>query len=160
MSNQWWQDGGMKTENGVLEWWSEGVAERLCSAGPEAGAPTETREARAGGKRWVGRRVQPGGSGQEVGKRTGLARLVRCLTRLGPDNSMQVVDFPGMYGVRFFWGGPEIVFSDRANLGTNMGKLRENGKDAEGRRVRVWVAGTVGLPRRDGQMLYALRAPL
>src|SRR5260221_7094710 len=139
MSNQGWQDGGVKTENGVLESWSEGVAGRLCSAGPEAGAPTETRGVGAGGKRWVGRWVQPGEGGQMVEKPTGFSHLETVLTRLFPHNSTQVVDFPGMYDARLFWGGPEIAFSDQANIGTNTGKLRENGKDAEGRQVRVWV---------------------
>jgi len=120
MSNQWWQDGGMDTENGVLEWrngrgkgvmeyGSYGMPDPLCGAGPEAGAPTETREAGAVGKRWAGRRVQPGGSGLAVVKRTGFAHLVRCWTRPGPDNSTQVVDFPHLAVVSIFLEGHEMV---------------------------------------------------
>jgi hypothetical protein len=133
----------MKTENGVLEWWSEGVAERLCSPGPEAGAPTEIREVGAGGKRWVGRWVQPGEGGQDVGKRTGFSQFETVLTRLFPHNLTQVVDFPRMYVVRVFLGSVNFGFQSQAELGTDVGKLKENGKDAEGRRVRVWVAGMV-----------------
>jgi hypothetical protein len=79
------------------------------SAGPEAGAPAETREAGRGWQRRVGMWVQPGGSGQEVGKPTGFAHIAPGSTRLGPDNSTQVVDFPHLSRVRLFWASPEIA---------------------------------------------------
>src|SRR5713226_7810442 len=70
---------------------------------------TETKAGVAGrgaggdGKRWVGKRAFPTLSGQEVGKRTGFSHFETALTRLFPHNSTQVVDFPRMYDVRFFW---------------------------------------------------------
>ena len=62
---------------------------------------TET-EAVAAGQRRIGKRVQAGGSGQAIGKRIGLAHIAPASTRLGPDNSTQVVDFPHLSTVRFF----------------------------------------------------------
>ena len=118
-----WSNGG--TRNGVKEYWSYGAPGPLCGAGPEAGAPTEAWEAGAVGKRWAGRRVQPGGSGLAVGRRTGLAHMETTSTRLGPDNSTQVVDFPRIEHVRLFWEGHEIGFShgwntDKTRMGTDL----------------------------------------
>src|SRR6266403_2226 len=97
MSNQGWQNGGVKTENGVLEWreaegsagvkeyWSHGAVSLPCCAGPEAAAPRKAREAGAGGKRWVGKWVDLGKGGRRAGKRTGFSQLF-------PHTSTQVVD--------------------------------------------------------------------
>ena len=55
MSNQGWQDGGVKSKK--LEYGSKGVmggdrvAEFWSSAGPEAGAPRRAREAGGGGQK-------------------------------------------------------------------------------------------------------------
>jgi hypothetical protein len=50
-----------------------------------------------------------GGGGRVVGKWTGFAHVEPALTRLGPDNSMQVVDFPHLAMVSIFWGRHEFV---------------------------------------------------
>ena len=127
MSNQGWQNGGVKTENGVLEWreaeggagvkeyWSHGAVSLPCCAGPEAGAPRKAREAGAGGKRWGGKWVDLG-KGGGAGNRTGFSHL-------GPDNSTQVVDFPRICMVSIFWEVMKIVFQSQAGLETIMGKL-------------------------------------
>jgi hypothetical protein len=49
--------------------------------------------------------------GQQVGKWPVFARIKTALTRLGPDNSTQVVDFPRMAVVRLFSEGARIGFS-------------------------------------------------
>jgi hypothetical protein len=102
LSNQGWQDGGMDTENGVLELWSNG------------------------------------------GTRNKAHHFARTDVRIGTDggqghDSAQVVDFPHLIWVRVFLRVERFRFQSQANTGTNVRKLRENGKDAEGRRVRVWV---------------------
>ena len=81
------------------------------SAGPEAGAPAETREAGRGWQRRVGMWVQPGGSGQEVGKWRSFSHFETALAHLFPPFSTQVVDFPRIEHVRLFWEGHEIGFS-------------------------------------------------
>ena len=88
-----WSNGG--TRNGVKEYRSSGVAGPLFGAGPEASAPRKDREAGAGWKRWVGRRINPGKGGLEVRKRTGFSSHF-------PDDPMQVVDFPRLRMVRTF----------------------------------------------------------
>ncbi len=82
------------------------------------------------GKRWVGKRAFPTLSGQEIGKWCSFSHLETALTRLFPHNSTQVVDFPRMYDVRLFWGGPEMV-----SHGWNTDKTRmpEGWIDKEGR---------------------------
>ena len=88
---------------------SNGVtAAMVRSAGPEASAPTETREAGGGGQGWAGKWAYVGKGGKMAGKRTGFAHIAPGSTRLGPDNSMQVVDFQHLTHVRLFWGSPEI----------------------------------------------------
>ena len=64
-------------------------------AGPEAGVPGRAQEAGAGGKRWVGKRVRLGKGGRAAGKWTGFSRVF-------PDVSMQVVDFPHLGVARLF----------------------------------------------------------
>jgi hypothetical protein len=49
-------------------------------------------------------RVQPGKGGQAVGKWAGFSHIEPGLTRLCPDKSTQVVDFPYMCMVRLFCG--------------------------------------------------------
>jgi len=103
----------MDTENGVLEWRNgrgKGVMEYGSLGVARRARPRIfVRDAGGGGKRWAGRRVQPGGSGLAVVKRTGFAHLVRCWTRPGPDNSTQVVDFPHLAVVSIFLEGHEMV---------------------------------------------------
>jgi hypothetical protein len=53
------------------------------------------------------RRADLGLSGQDVGKWAAFAHMETGLTRLGPDKSTQVVDFPRIAYVRLFWGGAE-----------------------------------------------------
>jgi hypothetical protein len=60
------------------------------------------QKASGGWQMWVGEWVKLGKGGQGMGKRNSLARIEPVLTRLGPDKSMQVVDFPCMYNVRSF----------------------------------------------------------
>jgi hypothetical protein len=69
-------------------------------------------EAVAAVQRRDGKRVDLGRGGQEMRKRTGFAHIAPASTRLGPDNSTQVVDFPHLAMVRLFSEGCEIRFSD------------------------------------------------
>jgi len=141
MSNQGWQDGGVKSKK--LEYGSKGVMggdrvlELWSSAGPEAGAPRKAREAGGGGQKagsfrtgTMEKRVNLGKGGQEMGKRTGFAHFETALTRLFPHVSTQVVDFPCMCDVGLFHERPETAEfrqgNDRqrngqAGLGTVMG---------------------------------------
>src|ERR1700680_14155 len=84
---------------------SNGVnAAMVRGAGPEAGgAPTETRKVGAGGQRRGGTWVNLAKGGPAVGKRTGSAHIAPGTTRLCPDKSSQVVDFPHLSAVRVFW---------------------------------------------------------
>src|SRR5713226_7153359 len=66
-------------------------------------------EAGGGGEIWDGRRDEVGKGGKAMGKRTGFAHLEFTSTRLGPGNSMQVVDFPHLSVVRVFLGSHEIL---------------------------------------------------
>jgi len=71
----------------------------------------------------VARRVCMGKGGKMAGKWTSLAHIAPGSTRLGPDNLMQVVDFPHLSAVRLFWGGPEM---GSHGWGEDLGKNREN----------------------------------
>jgi hypothetical protein len=73
--------------------------ERKGSEIPSAGCG---QQAGGGGKRWVGKRVDLGKGGQVAGKWTGFSHIAPASTRLGPDNSTQVVDFPHKATVRLF----------------------------------------------------------
>jgi hypothetical protein len=73
--------------------------------------PRVQREAGGGGKRWVEKWVQLGKDGQEIGKWCSFSHLETAFTRLGPDNSTQVVDFPHLAHVRLFWDGFKNGFS-------------------------------------------------
>ena len=152
MSNQRWQDGGMKTENGALEWGSDAGEFRVqnpeSSSGREADAKVHRdvraggREARGGGKRRVELRVDLGKGGQIMRKRTGFSQLF-------PDDSMQVVDFPCMYDVRHFWGGEK---EPQRYRGTEASRKQHGSMDTGKRRaterrpylpVRILAAGMV-----------------
>ncbi len=128
-----WRSNGWK-RNGVKEYWSDGLANRLCGAGPEAGVPWRAREAGTSGKRWVEMRANPGLSGRMAGKWTGFSHLF-------PDDSTQVVDFPRMCNVRVFlrdkktpesWQGNDRQRNSQAGLGTNMGSDVRRGKVWDG----------------------------
>jgi hypothetical protein len=88
-------------------------------------------EAGGGGQRRVGTWVRPGLSGQEVGKQPGFAHIAPASTRLGPDNSTQVVDFPRIESVGLFWGRCEMLATDGTPIKHGWGqtlnrrKLRE-----------------------------------
>jgi hypothetical protein len=56
----------------------------------------------AAGRRWVGKRANPGLSGQEVEQQTGFGHAEPASARLGPDVSTQVVDFPHLSRVSIF----------------------------------------------------------
>jgi len=174
LSNQGCMMGGVKAKNGVLELWSKGVMEArdagpFCDAGPEASVPTKPRK-----------RSQVGKGGQGMEKGTGFARTAPTSTRLGPDDSMQVVDFPHIRVAGVFWGTLKYDFQSQAVLGSNVGKPRGNGKVAgpeagvpgsrrarsarpTARNATSWwrlPRRSVGLPRRRGQKLYPLSRAL
>jgi hypothetical protein len=79
-------------------------------AGPEAGVPPKTREARLGGKRRYASCAFTALSGCRVGEWTGFSHLETALPRLFPHDSTQVVDFP------------HIEHVNQAELGANLGK--------------------------------------
>jgi len=56
-----------------------------------------------GGKRWVGKRVNLGKGGCEIGKWRSFSHLKTGLTRLFPRFSTQVVDFPHLAHLSIFW---------------------------------------------------------
>src|SRR5882724_9392011 len=87
-----------KRSAGVLEYWGRRLQESARAAGGVVRS----------GQKCVGRWVQLGKGGQEVGKRTGFSHIETALTRLFPHFSTQVVDFPCMCNVRLFWGRHEI----------------------------------------------------
>ncbi len=104
---------GLRVEGGSKDclpsYWSLAVLNPPHDAEPEVGAPTRTQEADGGGQKAedfragvIGKRVGVGKGGQEVGKWTRFARLEPGSTRLGPDVSTQVVDFPCICDVRLF----------------------------------------------------------
>jgi hypothetical protein len=101
---------------------------------------TVNKEPKAGGdrKKWAGKCANPDQGGQKVGKRTGSTHLVRCLTRPGPDNSMQVVDFPHLIDVRLFLEVMKSVFQNQAEHGTGLG----NGVE------EFWSIGDEGCKKR------------
>src|SRR5258708_6219387 len=55
------------------------------------------------GKRWAGKRVDLGKGGQKASKWTGFSHFETALTRLFPQVSTQVVDFPLLSRLRVFW---------------------------------------------------------
>ena len=146
MSNQGWQNGGVKTENGVLGWreaegsagvkeyWSHGAVSLPCCAGPEAAAPRKAREANAGGKRWVGKWVDLGKGGRRAGKWTGFSQLF-------PYNSTQVVDFPRICSVSIFSGGVKNSrISGRGMIGRGM-EMEGQAELGTHREMEYWSAG-------------------
>ncbi len=104
-----------------------GVERELPRRGPEMGRS---------GQRRAGMRVNLGKGGQEMGKRTGLAHIAPTLTRLGPDYSTQVVDFPHIEDARLSWVRPEMVRHGRNTEKTRMPKRPSTG-GSEGNRARV-----------------------
>ena len=106
------------TRNGVREYRSSGVAGPLCGAGPEAGAPRKDREAGAGWKRWIRRSVHVGKGGLEMGKWIGFSRVF-------PDDSTQVVDFPHLSTLRLFWRAEITAETQRRRGGEKDGVQTE-----------------------------------
>ena len=124
--------------------------------------PAAGRKAVAAGRSLVGKRVKLGKGGQEAGKWTGFAHIAPASTRLGPDNSTQVVDFPHLAHVSLFWERAKIVLAtdgtrikhrlgkETEQMGTEIGRKRtqrtqkmENSADQTrvgSRRFRVLVA--------------------
>jgi len=109
LSNQGWQDGGVKIEKMKTEVRSQESewgrrSQNIGNTGVWKRGPQKEAvkigimelKAVAGRKRWVGRRVDLGKGGRVAGKRTGFSHL--C-----PDDSMQVVDFPLLSRLRVFW---------------------------------------------------------
>jgi hypothetical protein len=83
---------------------------------PEAGAVA--RQAGGGGQKagsfrtgTMGKRVEVGKGGQEIGKWRSFSHFETALTRLFPDNSTQVVDCPHPAMGRLFSEGARIGFS-------------------------------------------------
>ena len=93
------------------------------------------QEAGGSGKRWVGRRVNLGKGGQEIGKQTGFSHLETGSTRLFPLVSTQVVDFPHLRAVRLFWEGMKWVATDKTRIKHGIGKGRPDKEVTE----QVWV---------------------
>src|SRR5260221_8525444 len=84
-------------------------ATRICpSSTYYTGSKGCGRRTGAGGQRRAGKWVYVGKGGKVVGKRTGFAHMAPAFSHLGPDESLQVVDFPHLTHVRLFWGSPEI----------------------------------------------------
>lgn len=100
---------------------------------------------------WVGGRVNLGKGGRVLGKRTGFAHMEPASTRLDPDKSTQVVDFPRMYAVRAFSGGLKFGFTRQAGHGSRAGTSES---------ARRAVRNYVGLPQSSGHDLYHLRQRL
>src|SRR5260221_8740825 len=65
--------------------------------------PNEGREAAATGQWMAGKRMQVGKGGRGLGKWTGFSRFEITLTRLFPQNSTQVVDFPLLSRLSVSW---------------------------------------------------------
>ncbi len=132
MSNRGWQDGGREDrKNGVLELWSHwrkngsGVSGDVESvAGPKADALRGTHrnhgytESGGDGKRRIVRRRFTSLSGLEAGEWTGFYHLGTGSSRLEPDNSTQVVDFPHICSVSILWGSPEMGGHERNTDGS------------------------------------------
>jgi hypothetical protein len=98
-------------------------------AGPEAGAPTKTREAGGGGKRRYGSGAFTCLRDQEIGKWCSFSHLETALTRLFPHKSTQVVDFPHLGYVRHFL---DANFANERELGKT--KQNHRGTRHRGRR--------------------------
>ena len=79
-------------------------------------------------ERRAGKRRDTALSGREVVKWTGSSHLETALTRLGPDKSTQVVDFPHLAMVRFFREGTknhrDTKAQRQAKLASMMGRLK------------------------------------
>ncbi len=87
------------------------------------------------GQRWAGRWVGRRKSGQEAEKRTGFAHMEFASTRLGPDKSTQVVDFP------------HLAHASQAELGTSVGNgVREYRRIGGSGVGRVGAHGVHALP--------------
>jgi len=71
------------------------------------------------------KRAEVGKGGQEIGKWCSFSHLETTLTRLFQHNSTQVVDFPHLSTVRFFWGRYEMVSHGWNTDKTRMGKDHE-----------------------------------
>jgi hypothetical protein len=98
------------------------------------------RRAGGGGQGRAGKWVILSKGGKMVGKRTGLAHIAPAFSHLGPDESLQVVDFPHLTHVRLFW---EALESGQAN-----------GTDTEDARNKA----RRGTPdRKEGYHIYASR---
>ena|SRR6266478_3025822 len=130
MSNQGWQDGGMKSKKledgsgsgkeGVRRGEADatdggeflildlrfliGSDESSIDKGADWKVALPGREAGGGWKGRAGKWDYLRKSWSVVGKRTGFAHLITAFTHLGPDNSTQVVDFPHLSVVRVFFG--------------------------------------------------------
>src|SRR6266849_3353264 len=74
----------------------------------------------------LGKWVDLGKGGRVVVKRAGFAHIAPALTRLGPDDSMQVVDFPYMCSVRLFPGSREMGSHGWNTDETQMGMTARN----------------------------------
>src|SRR6266404_146858 len=90
------------------------------------------------------RRAEVGKGGKMAGKWTSLAHIAPGSTRLGPDNLMQVVDFPHLSAV------------SQAKLGTNVGELGENSKGMEA--DANFSAKWFGLLRESSRSFAQIRA--
>src|SRR5882724_1347435 len=88
----------------------------------------------------IDKRADLGLSGWEMGKtwnfyrfRIGFSHLETGLTRLFPQVSTQVVDFPRICTVRLFWGSPEMLATDETQIIHRWGQEVE--REGTGRRV-------------------------
>jgi len=137
MSNQKWQDGGVKIENMKTEVrsqeseWGRPRAMLASSQGcrrpgAEGIQSTETIDipkAGGDGKSRAGKRVDLGKGRQWLRKRTGFSHLVTTLTRLFPHNSTQVVDFPRLSAVRDFGEAMKWIATDETHMKTPMRRI-------------------------------------
>ena len=144
MSNVGWEDGAVKIEKMKTEVRSQesewgrpkammASSQRCRRPGPDGIRSTETIEmpqAEGGGQkpgsfrtRTMGKRVDVGKGGLEMGKWTGFSHFETALTRLFQHDSTQVVDFPHLAHVRLFWGGAEDSrMSGRGMNGRGIGR--------------------------------------
>ena len=104
-------------------------------AGPEASVQRKDREAGSCGKRRLGMRGFTGLSGWEAVNRTGFYHIGTTLTRLFPQDSTQVVDFPHLGAVRVFRERPKQANTGQGSdagdrLARNAGDIVENARTA------------------------------
>ena len=103
--------------------------------------PNEGRETAATGQWMAGKRMQVGKGGRGLGKWTGFSRFETTLTRLFPQNSTQVVDFPHKATVRLFWErgfyrrGAETQSQDEERDRMD-NDYRHNGRNGRARPIR------------------------